>query len=109
MDAHALRPRPARRRRRFDLRDHVDARLREQPAAVNARVDHWEIPQGTPLHWAAAFNREELAVVLLEKGADPNILAGNGFTALDAAVGQKAHAVATLLKRHGGKRSADLE
>ena len=91
----------------FDLREHVEARLREDPASVNKRLDHWDIPQSTPLHWAAAFNREELAALLLEKGADPNILAGNGLTALDVAVEQGAP-VATLLERHGGKRAADL-
>jgi len=53
--------------------------------SVNKRIDHWDIPQSTPLHWAAGLNREELAKLLLEKGADPNILAGDGLTALDVA------------------------
>ena len=29
----------------FDLRDHVEARLREHPASVNDRIDHWRIPR----------------------------------------------------------------
>ena len=32
----------------FDLREHVEARLREDPASVNKRIDQWKIPQGTP-------------------------------------------------------------
>jgi ankyrin repeat protein len=92
----------------FNLRDQAEARLREDPASVNKAIDHWEFPESTPLHWAAAFNREELAALLLVKGADPNILAGNGLSALDVAVEQGAKAVAKLLERHGGKRAADL-
>ena len=55
----------------FGFREHVEARLREDPASVNRRIDHWDIPQGTPLHWAAAMGREEAARLLLENGADP--------------------------------------
>ena len=90
----------------FDLRDHVEARLREDPSSVNTRLDHWDIPQGTPLHWAASMNREEAAKILLEKGADPNILAGNGMTPLDVADVDHAAAVRSLLEQHGGKRTA---
>ena len=63
---------------------------------------------GHPLHWAAKLNREEMAKLLLEKGADPNMLAGNGLTALDLA--EQAHAVdiAELIEQHGGKRGSDL-
>jgi len=76
----------------------VAARLREDPASVNKRLDQWDIPQGTPLHWAAALNREDAAKLLLEKGADPNILAGNGLTALNIADAQGAAGVAALLE-----------
>jgi hypothetical protein len=93
----------------FDLRDHVEARLREDPSSVNKRLDHWDIPQGAPLHWAALMNREELATILLEKGADPNMLAGNGLTPLDVADADGAAAVAALLEQHGGKRTVDVK
>jgi ankyrin repeat protein len=106
----------------FDLREHVHARLREDPAASNRRLDQWEIPQCTPLHWAAWLYvedvegtyahdpaaREQLVLLLLEHGADPNIVAGNGLTPLDIAHASPAPAIAALLQRHGGKPAAEL-
>ena len=44
----------------FDLREHVEARLREDPASINARRDQWDIPQCTPLHWAAWPHYEDV-------------------------------------------------
>ena len=90
----------------FGWREQVEARLREDPSSVNARVDQWDIPEGTPLHWAANQNRVELAALLIEKGADVNAVAGNGYTPLDVADYMKAGAVVVLLERHGGKRCA---
>ena len=90
----------------FGFLEHVEARLREDPASVNKRIDHWDIPQSTPLHWAAAMGREEAARVLLEKGADPNILAGSGLTPLDVAEANGAAGVAALLEQHGATRTA---
>lgn len=106
----------------FDLRDHVEARLREDPVAVNKRIDQWEIPQSAPLHWAAWTHVEDvdgthaldpvqragLVLLLLKNGADPNLVAGNGLTALDIALASDAPAVAALLREHGAKRAADL-
>ena len=106
----------------FDLREHVEARLRENPASVNTRLDQWDMPRCTPLHWAAWLHyedvdgmhshnpsaREELVRLLLEKGADPNIVAGNGLTALDVADAGGTAGIAALLAQHGGKRAADL-
>src|SRR5262245_10377114 len=105
----------------FDLREHVQARLNEDRASVNRRIDQWDVPQCTPLHWAAWLGiedidglhshdetrREELVRFLLQKGADPNIVAGNGLTALDMADACGATRIAALLEQHGGKRSTE--
>jgi Ankyrin repeats (3 copies)/Ankyrin repeats (many copies) len=107
----------------FDLREHVQARLNEDPASVNRRIDQWDVPQSTPLHWAAwlgiedvdglhshdEIRREELVRLLLQKGADPNIVAGNGRTALDMAEACGATRIAALLEQHGGRRMAESE
>jgi ankyrin repeat protein len=92
----------------FNLNDHVEARLREDPASVNKCIDQWRIPRSAPLHWAATLNREELSELLLEHGADPNILAGNGFTPLDMAEHAHAEGIAKLIEQRGGKRSAEM-
>ena len=106
----------------FDLREHIEARLQDDPASINKRLDQWEFPQCTPLHWAAwvqiedvdgihpldPLKREELVALLLQKGADPNIVAGNGVTALDVAHAGHAGSIAALLERYGGKRAVDL-
>ena len=88
-----------------DLVDDVEARLRDNPDAANRRLDHWNIPAGTPLHWAASRNRPLLARVLLAYGADANAADGRGRTPLDYAAGQDATAVTAILVQHGGRRS----
>ena len=87
-----------------DLTDDVEARLRDDPEAANLRRDHWNIPAGTPLHWAAARNRPLIARILLANGADPNALDGRGRSPLDYAVEQEATAVSAIIARHGGRR-----
>jgi ankyrin repeat protein len=82
------------------------------------------MPQSAPLHWAAWVNvenvdgiqvrdpgpREELVALLLDRGADPNIVSGNGLTPLDIAeaAGPAAIGIVERLKRHGAKRAAEL-
>jgi ankyrin repeat protein len=106
----------------FNLVDHVEARLAEDPLCVDRRIDQWDIPQGTALHAAAwpgvsdvagrhehdPAERERLVTLLLDAGADPNALAGNGMTPLDIAVAGGAERIAVLLARRGGKRAAEL-
>jgi ankyrin repeat protein len=89
----------------FDMREHVEARLYEDPSSVNRRIDQWDVPECTPLHWAAWRRREDLVRFLLQKGADPNIVAGNGLTALDMADACGATRIAGLLEQQGGKRT----
>lgn len=93
----------------FDFPELVDARLREAPANANARLDQWNLPQGTPLHHAVLLNRESYARKLLEAGADPNALAGDGRTALDMAEPHAAPEWVKLLQAHGAKRASELK
>ena len=106
----------------FDFREHVEARLRDDSASVNELRDQWDIPASTCLHWGvwmgsadvggerwrALRSREELVQLLLDHGADPNLVAGNGLAPLDIAEAAQADGCISLLKRHGGRRAADL-
>ena len=105
-----------------NLREHVEARLREDPASVNKRLDNWETLQSTPLYWAAwtkihdvdgehswdESERESLVRLLLDRGADPNIVAGDGYTALDVARTAAAARIVALIEERGGKSAAEL-
>jgi ankyrin repeat protein len=106
----------------FDLREHVEARLREDPTSVNRRLDHWEFTQCVPLHWAAwtsvedvdgrhyfdLARRKELVELLLKHGAEVNVVAGNGMTPVDIAEADKAPEIVEILRRYGGKRAGEL-
>jgi hypothetical protein len=104
------------------LREHVEARLRENPAAVNGLLDQWEVPKAPPLYWAAwpriadvdgpkqldESRRLDLVRYLLDHGADPNIVAGNGNTPLDVAIAAGANKIAALITERGGKKGEEL-
>jgi len=106
----------------MNFREHVEARLREDPTSVNKRIDMWEAPQSTPLYWAAwtkisdvdgehswdESSRVELVKLLLDHGAEPNIVAGDGYTALDVARTAGATRIVALLLESGAKSSAEL-
>jgi ankyrin repeat protein len=106
----------------MNYHEHVRARLQEDPASVNKQIDMWETPQSTPLYWAAwtkiydvdgehswdESSRLELVRLLLDHGADPNIVAGDGYTALDVAHSAGARTIIELLVQRGAKRAVDL-
>lgn len=106
----------------LDFREHVEARLHEEPDCVNRRLDQWEIPRAAPLHWAAWTHisdvegdhdvdedaRAGVVQLLLDCGADVNLIAGNGLTALDIADAAGAGRIGGLLERHGARRARDL-
>ena len=52
--------------------------------------------------------RLDIVRLLLDSGADPNIVAGDGNTALDVAKAAGAAQIAALIESRGGKRAADL-
>jgi ankyrin repeat protein len=74
-------------------------------ADVNAKKDDGE----TPLHWAvvAALDSgdKEVVELLIAKGADVNAMSKFGETPLGLADGETAD----LLRKHGGKTSAELK
>jgi hypothetical protein len=92
----------------FGLLDHVRSRIAEDPGCVNRTLDQWEIPRSTPLHHAVHNRRHEIAQLLLDNGAQPNTLAGDGRTALDIAEARGAAEVANLLREYGGMHAADV-
>ena len=64
----------------------------------------------TPLHFAALHTPVEVIRVLIERGADPNALAWNGFTPLLlAALGNDVPAVLEALLAAGAKRDVRTE
>jgi ankyrin repeat protein len=103
----------------FDLPEHIEARLAEDPASVNSQIDQWEIPMAAPLHWACwtqiedvagthdldPVRRQQIVQLLLNRGADPNILSGDGMTPLDIAYSAKAEGIIALLERYGAARA----
>jgi len=86
----------------------VNARLDEDPRRVNLQIDQWSVPHSTALRWAAWCKRPHLAQLLLERGANPNLISGDGSTALEAAERKGADDLAAIIRAHGGKRAADL-
>jgi ankyrin repeat protein len=106
----------------YGFRQHVEARLREDPSCVNRRIDQWDIPRTTPLHWAAwthigdvegthdldEANRASTVRLLLDHGADPDAIAGNGMTPLDIAHASHAASIVALLESRGAKRARDI-
>jgi hypothetical protein len=106
----------------FDLREHVEARIRDDPASVNRLCDQWEVPRCPPLYWASwpqignvdgqhqldESKRLELVRFLLDHGADPNIVAGDGRAPLDVAIAAKAVRIAELLRTRGARPGDDL-
>jgi len=106
----------------FNLREHAEARCRDDAASVNRRLDQWEAPQCTPLYWAAwtkiydndgehsfeEADKEYLVRLLLDHGADPNIVAGDAYAPLDVARTAGASRIVALLEERGAKAAAEL-
>ena len=52
--------------------------------------------------------RESLVRYLLDHGADPNIVAGDGYTPLDVARTAGAARIVALIRDRGGKSAEEL-
>jgi ankyrin repeat protein len=63
----------------------------------------------TPLGTAAAFGANEMAALLLERGADVDATADHGFTPLHAAAANGNAELVQLLLEHGANRDARNE
>ena len=66
-------------------------------------------PSSSPLHAAAIENYEEIAALLIIKGADVNMKNDDSETPLDWAEEEKNADLADLLRKHGGKTAEELK
>lgn len=57
----------------------------------------------TALHLCAQLNYPDLTVLLLDQGADPNILTKTGVSPLRLAEANRNEKVADILRSHGGR------
>lgn len=72
--------------------------------AQGAEIDAQETQSGTTaLYAAASFGREDVATLLLEKGANPNICNKRGESPLRVALENENVRIANRLKQHGGR------
>jgi hypothetical protein len=63
--------------------------------------------QGYPLWYCAALGRSEMAEMLLQRGANPNVHVDSSGSAVYSAYSHKQWDMVELLRRHGGVVSAD--
>ena len=71
---------------------------------MNAKADD----EWTPLHSAALKGHQEIAELLIAKGADVNAKDGGGETPLDQAIKYNHTETIDLLRKHGGKTGVEL-
>lgn len=83
--------------------DTVRTLLQEDPALLNARGPYRPAGDGeiTPLLVAAGFDQKEIALLLLEQGADPHVVLANGETALQNAAFNQDRELADALVARG--------
>ena len=64
--------------------------------------------QGYPLWHSAALGRSEMAELLLQRGASPNVHVDSSGSAVYSAYSHRQWEMVELLRRHGGVVSADI-
>jgi hypothetical protein len=90
------------------LRFLLDAGFDPDERVSQGEGDGVAYSQGYPLWHAAALGRREMAEVLLEHGANPNVHVDSSGSAVYSAYSHKQWELAALLRRHGGVVSADI-
>jgi len=88
------------------IRDHKE--IIELLIAEGADLNAKTFGGVTPLHTAAGIGRKEIAELLIANGADVNAK-GFGGTPLDRAIKYNHTEIVDLLRKHGGKTSAELK
>jgi ankyrin repeat protein len=64
--------------------------------------------QGYPLWYCAALGKQEMAEILLQHGANPNVHVDSSGSAVYSAYSHKQWEMVDLLRRHGGVVTADI-
>ena len=57
----------------------------------------------TPVHWACYFGYADLVTLLIDKGANPDLISDTGRTCLEIATAMDYKEIAELLKKHGAQ------
>ena len=81
---------------------------------TGANVDEFSVTKQTPLHKAAVEGRDIIVDILIQNGANVNSVikstgSFNKMTPVDLALQMNNIKTADLLRKHGGKRSAELK
>ena len=78
-------------------------------ADINATAGWGDGVGWTPLHMAAEEGHKKVVELLILKGADINVKNGDGRTPLDLAIKHMNAETASILRKHGGKKSRELK
>jgi ankyrin repeat protein len=90
-----------------------DAVQRCEPDEVRLRISEGlnlnELDElgNSPLHWAVLGGYEDIVLILLEAGADPNIMSDDGITPKWSAADFGLTAIEQLLTNYGGRISVN--
>ena len=84
------------------VRDHDMARIQSMLQEKN-HVDEKDWLGYAPLHWACYFGYADVAELLLDNRADPNLVSDTGRTPMEIAEAMDYKQIAELLRKHGAK------
>ena len=90
------------------LRCLLDAGFDPDERVSMGEGDSLAYSQGYPLWHAAALGRRDMAELLLERGANPNVHVDSSGSAVYSAYSHKQWETVDLLRKHGGVVTADI-